>query len=422
MGYRTVGYDIVQATLAKEEAMPSFEYSAKSKDAQTVQGRIIAEDREDAVEKINQMELLPIQVQEVALSKRRIVGSRFGRIRTRAVYHFSRQMVNLLKGGIPILRALEIIAHQQKNPDYRYLLESIHLGIREGRSFSECLEEYPDIFPTFYTAMVKAGEESGTLQEVMAELAQYLKNRNEITAKVQNAFVYPALMGCLGLGSVVFILTYVLPKLAVVYKQFGQALPLPTLIVIRISNFLIHGWMVLALLVLVVMGLVIRLNKSVPFRLRLSRMKLECPGIGQFLLKVDLMRFSRTLGLLVRSGVPIVRGVHLAIQTVENELIRTELEKCREDLIAGHSFGESLRQIKYMPDMVGYLIAVGEESGNMAGSLEDIAETYHQETDDALKVMTTLLEPLLIIVVGSIIGLIVIAMLLPIFNLDMMVS
>jgi len=402
--------------------MPSFEYKAKNKDAQTVNGRIIAEDREDAVEKINQQGLLPIQVQQVALSKNRVIGGRFGRIRARTVYHFSRQMVHLLKGGIPILRALEIIAHQQKKVEYRYLLESLHLGIREGRSFSDCLQEYPEIFPPFYTAMVKAGEESGTLQEVMAELADYLKSRSEVAAKVQNAFVYPVLMAFLGLGSVIFILTYVLPKLAVVYQQFGQALPLPTVIVMRISHFLIHAWMYLALLILIGVGSIIQLNKSEAFRLRLSQMKLKCPGVGNFLLKVDVLRFSRSLALLLRSGVPIVRGVQLAIQTVENAQMRQELESCREELIAGHSFGESLRRIKFMPEMVGYLVAVGEESGDMAGSLEDIAETYHQETEDALKVMTTLLEPLLIILVGSVIGMIVIAMLLPIFNLDMMVS
>ncbi len=402
--------------------MPSFEYKAKDKEAQTVNGRIIAEDREDAVEKINQMGLLPVSVEAIALNKGRIIGGRFGRMGSKTVYHFSRQMVNLLKGGIPILKALEIIAHQQKNLEVKHLLESLHLGIREGRSFSDCLEEYPGIFPPFYTAMIKAGEESGTLHDVMAELAAYLKTRHEIAAKVQNAFVYPALMAFLGTGSVVFILTYVLPKLAVVYNQFGQALPAPTRIVIQISDFFIHGWMYLALGALAALGAWIRITKSPAFRLRLSRIKLEFPAIGSFLLKVDILRFCRTLGLLLRSGVPIVRGVHLAIQTVDNEEIRGELEKCRQEMIAGHSFGETLRQIKFMPDMVGYLIAVGEESGNLAGSLEDIAETYHQETDDALKVMTTLLEPILIILVGSIIGMIVIAMLLPIFNLDMMVS
>ena len=402
--------------------MPSFTYSAKQKDAQTVSGRIIAEDKNDAVEKINQLGLVPVHIEEAHASHGRQAGLSSQRLRILSLYHFSRQLSNLLRGGVPVLRALEIIAVQQKNAAYRQVIESLHLGIRSGRSLSDCLQEYPHLFPSYYMAMVRAGEESGNLKEALGELSLYLKSRGETAAKVKNAFIYPALMAVLGCGSVVFILTYVLPKLSSLYKQFGQSLPGPTQVVVALSDFLVHGWLWLLVVLLAAFGLLRRIFAAPQVKLRWAKSKLRWPGVGPFLVKVDTLRFCRTLGILLKSGVPVIRAVQLAIDVVDNECIRTELEKCREALVAGRSFGDSIRQAELLPDMVGYLIAVGEESGNMVSSLEDIVEVYRQETEDALKVMTALLEPLLIIVVGSIIGLIVIAMLLPVFQLDMMVT
>lgn len=402
--------------------MPSFVYKAKQKDARTVNGQVIAADREEAIEKLNQMELLPIEVEELAGSRRGGKAGGPGPGKFQTLYSFSRQLGNLLKGGVPILKALEIITRQQRTAHYRNIIESLQLGIRGGKTLSDGLAEYPQTFPPFYIAMVKAGEETGSLKETMADLAEYFRNRGEIAVKIRNAFLYPLLMALLGLGSVIFILTYVLPKLSVLYDQFGQALPGPTRFVMKISELFINGWpgMVLA----VVVGLLFLKNSgsSRRARLRAGRIKLQLPVIGPFLLKVEFMRFCRTLELLLKSGVPIVRAVQMAIPVVDNEQIRADLEKCRERLLAGGSLAESLREVKALPDIVATLLAVGEESGNITESLHDIAENYRQETEESIKTMTTLLEPLLIIIVGSVIGFIVIAMLLPIFNLDMMVS
>jgi len=402
--------------------MPSFRYKAKREDASTTSGQVIAANREEAIDKINQMRLVPIQVEEITPGGGSGNRGGLGSIKARHVCQFTRQLFHLLKGGVSILKALEILAHQQKSPAMRDMLESLHIGIRDGRSFSGCLTAYPGIFPPFYTAMVKAGEESGNLKDIVGDLADYLKGRQEINAKVTNAFMYPALMSVLGLGSVTFILTYVLPKLSVLYKQFHQALPVPTRVVMALSNFFIHHWIEIGLVLLIGWLSAYRFCRSPQGRLKLGQWQLGLPVIGPFLIKVDMMRFCRTLGLLLKSGIPIVRAVQLAVPVVKNEQLRAHLAQCREDLIAGRSFTDSLKEIRLLPETFALIIAIGEESGDLTQVLFDTHENYNLETSEALKTMTTLLEPLLIIVVGSVIGFIVIAMLLPIFQLDMMVS
>ena len=213
-----------------------------------------------------------------------------------------------------------------------------------------------------------------------------------------------------------------MPKITSLFANLYQALPAPTLFVMKVSLFFLNDWIWLALFIVIFMLVVKQLEKSPAARMFKSQLKLKVPFLGIFLLKVDLARFCRSFELLLRSGLPILQSLHLSISMANNELIRSELEKCKEDLTAGKSLGESIKKIKFFPAIMGHLIVVGEESGAIATTLHEISEAFEQETEETMKIMTTYLEPFMIIAVGGVVGIIVIAMLLPIFQLDVFVN
>lgn len=398
--------------------MPVFQYKAKNKSAETVYGQVIADHREAAIEKVNELGLLPVHVEDQVVTRRQKQRFMIRRVGSRDLYFFSRQLVILLKAGVPILQSLDIIAAQIKDWHFKDIVQNVRLDIKEGTSFSNALSAYPEVFSGVYVAMAKAGEESGTLKETVAEMAAYQQRQAAFNSKVRTALAYPLFMLVFGIGTVVFILTFVMPKITGLFTHLNQALPVPTVIVMKLSVFFLEYWMWLALLILVFITVMNQAEKSSAFRIFKSRLKLNTPFLGDFLLKVELARFCRAFELLIKSGLPILRALHLAVPLIGNQVMRDELAQCEDDLAAGKAFGESIKKIKILPPIAGHLIAVGEESGSIVISLHEIAEAFEQETEETMTIMTTYLEPLMIIVVGGIVGLIVIAMLLPIFQLD----
>lgn len=400
--------------------MPLFHYKAKMKDAQTVLGQIQAQTREEAVEKINALGLIPVLVDEENSDGLKTSSQplRPQKIPARELYFFSRQLANLIKAGIPILRTLELIAAQIKNPYFKRVIDVIYSEVRDGKSFSDSLAEHPQIFSNFYVTMIRAGEESGNLKSMVVDVANYLHEQSQIASKVRSALAYPLFMGLFGVGTVVFILTYVMPNISSIFVNFNQELPLPTRMVMAVSDYLIHQWSWLLVGILVIFVLIKQWDRSPEGRLYKSQVLLKTPFLGPFILKVELARFCRTLQLLLKSGISIVRAMQLSTPVVGSEVIARELRKCQDDLLAGRSLGGSFKSLKIVPVLLGDLIVVGEESGSLGATLNDIAETYEQDTNESIKLMTTLLEPAMILAVGSVIGVIVIAMLLPIFALD----
>lgn len=400
--------------------MALFQYKAKRKDAQTVLGQMEAQSKDEAVEKINQLGLTAVFVEEGKAGGNPVldVKARPQKIPSKELYSFSRQLANLIKSGIPILRTLELIAAQTRDRYFKKVIENISLDVKDGKSFSQSLGEYPLIFSSFYVTMVKAGEESGNLKVMVADLASYLDEQQKTLSKVRSALAYPLFMGVFGAGTVIFILTYVMPNITSIFVNFDQQLPLPTRIVMAVSDFLIHNWIWMAAGIGVAAGLIKQWDRSKEGRIYKSQVILSTPFLGPFILKVELSRFCRTLQLLLKSGIPIVRAMQLSTPVVGNQVLAQELSKCQDDLLAGRSLGGSFKNLRVVPPMLGDLVVVGEESGSLSATLNDIAESYEQEIDESVKLLTTLLEPAMILAVGSIIGGIVIAMLLPIFQLD----
>jgi len=397
--------------------MPNFHYKAKNEKAETVSGKVFAENKAEAIDQIGHMKLVPVTVEEEVQTKiSRRLGS--GKVSLKELYNFSRQLSSLLKAGIPLIRALQIIQDQVSNAYFHKILGEISAEIKNGKTFSDALTHYPKVFSYLFVAMVRAGEEGGSLREMLLNISEYQKNQIEINSKVSTALAYPLVMLILGVTTVLFMFIYVMPKITGLFDGTQKELPLPTTLVLGISEFLRHSWMGLLLVFFVILFFYLRWIKSAKGRKVIDKMQLKIPIYNNFILKLELARFCRTLHLLIASGISLLRAMQLASRLVSNECVRSDLNACLADLAAGSSFGQGLKKSQIIPSIMGDLIAIGEESGSLVDSLKDIAESYEQETNEILKVITTLLEPLMIVVVGGIIGFIVFSVLLPIFQMD----
>jgi type II secretory pathway component PulF len=397
--------------------MTTFVYKAKKNSSETVTGTIKALNRDEAIELINQLGLLPVSVDpekgEIAES-----SSKIARIKNKELYLFSRQLANLLKSSVSLIKALSIIGDQTTHPYFKKIVTDICWEVKNGKSFSESLSAYPDIFSTLYLTMIRAGEESGNLHGMLESIAKYQRSQEEIYSKVRLALAYPLFMLIVGVGTIYFVLSVVFPKMAGLFDNLGDNLPLATSILLSISQAITQRWYFIVLVIFVSGFIISRWAISEKGKAMLSRLILNTPLFGELVLKVDLARFCRTMVMLNHSGVSLLRALQISIPLIGNQLIRDKFSKAKEQLEGGESLGESLKDFTYIPKMMTHLITIGEEAGNLDGVLTEIADTFEQETDEKIKIMTTLLEPLMILIIGTVIGFIVFAMLLPIFQAD----
>jgi len=324
----------------------------------------------------------------------------------------------LIKSGIGILPALTIISKQSRSQYLKEIFGNIQNDVRNGKSLSSSLSEYPKVFPSLYIAMVKSGEGTGTLQESLLRIANYRQREEEILSRVRSALAYPVLMAFVGAGTIVFMLTYVIPRLMKVFERLGQELPLPTKILISISSGLQQWWFWILVSLIIVIYILKQGSKTKAQKAFLSQLKLKFPVLGDFIHKNELAKLSRTLELLIKSGIPILKAIEISIPILGNEVLKSELMLSYKKLEEGESFGRSLENSKLFPGFMTSLIIVGEASGRLDEALGEIASSYERDTDEAVKVMTSLLEPIMILVMGVIVGFIVMAMLLPIFEIS----
>jgi len=401
--------------------MPIYKYRAKKGPDSTMEGRIEAENKEEAIEKLSQMGYVPVRVQESESTIQAVSSFRVtGRIRSREITIFSRQLSSLIKSGVPILRAINIISEQSDNPHFKNVLSNIHNQIRDGKAFSLALISYPSVFSEFYISMVRTGEDSGTLQEVLLRITDYRQQQDEFLSKIRTALAYPILMAIVGIATIIFMLTYVMPRLTQIFINLGQELPLPTKILIALSSRFQQSWFWMILTVGLLWFIFKQQTKTETLRVASSRFRLSLPIFGEFSLKTELARFSRSLELLIKSGLPILKAIQVSIPILRNEVIKRHLLQSYRELEQGGSLGKSLKKSKLFPAFMTNLISVGEESGRLDEALSEIGRTYERDINDTIKVMSTLLEPMMILVMGLVVGFIVVAMLLPIFQINVM--
>ncbi len=400
--------------------MPSFIYKAKDAAARTVTNRISAGNQEEAMEMLIAQGLVPVSIEEANSEGVLVSNIRASRIKPKELYLFTKQLGGLIKSGVALLKALEVIAAQTKNRYFAKVLGDTAIGVKTGRAFSSCLSDYPDVFSALYVAMIRVGEEMGHLKEVLADIADFQKRQDEMSSKVTSAMVYPLVMLSVGAGAIFFILTFVLPKISAIFAATGEQLPLPTLIVMKVSHFFREHWIILGVTVLLLLVLFNRWRKSSIGKIMMGYWLLKIPYIRELVLKADIARFSRTVYLLLDSGLSLVRSIEVSAPTIYNPQLRVDMLQCAQGLNAGENLAGCLRKSQYLPEIFTQILSIAEESGALNDALKDIAESCESDVNEAVKVMTTLIEPMMILGVGLVVGFIVFAMLLPIFSMDIM--
>ena len=408
--------------------MTLYHYTAKKGPSEIVEDEVEAESRDKAVATVEAMGYFPIKVLEVmpaqapgeipskapAEEKPHFVS----KVGSRALDTFIWQLASLMRSSIPLLRALTLIAKQTKHKVLKTVIEDLGNRIRQGELLSEAMGKYPGIFNNLTMSMIRTGEKGGSLDEVLYKLAEHREKEQEMKRKIQSALAYPMMVVATGVGTIFLMFTFFLPKLTKLFAGMKQELPLPTKVLIAMSGFMSCYWYVFIIGLVFLIVAITKKTSGNKKKLTLDALALWVPFINKFVTTSEMARFSRALGLLLKNGIPIHESLLLATNTVDNLILKTRLTEASEAIISrGCTLSESFNRSGIFPEFLLSMIAVGEESGKLEESLEQIASSYEKEVDQTIKVMVSMVEPLLILSVGGIVGFIVFAMLLPILNM-----
>jgi len=341
-----------------------------------------------------------------------------GKVTTKDIVIFSRLLSTMINAGLPLLQGLTIVAEQAENPDFRAVMTKIRDDISNGVSLSEAMGKYPKAFNTLYVNMVKAGEQGGILDLIFERLSEYMEKAEGVTRKVKSAMMYPIVVMSVAVLVVIFLMVKVVPTFADVFTSFGAKLPLPTQIIIDVSDFLSSMKAIILLVVLVGLGVAISLyRKTKAGAYNWDKMILKLPVFGVLARKAAVAKFARTFGTLIKSGVPIMDALETVAKTSGNLVVERALNKARDSVREGKTLTQPLKESGIFPPMVTQMINVGEETGALDAMLSKIADFYEDEVDAAVEGLTSIIEPILIVFLGVTIGFIVVAMFMPMFEL-----
>ncbi|MCK5505502.1 MAG: type II secretion system F family protein [Thermodesulfovibrionia bacterium] len=401
--------------------METYYYEATNKEGSIVTGTIEVANERLAVDRIQDMGYFPIQVSK-AIERESIVNRLLSfvrdRIREKDIMAFTYQLGVLLEAGFNLDRSLSILSDLTEKKKLKELLKKVNSYVRSGRSFSDALSRFPSIFPLFYVNMVKAGEAGGFLEDVISRMAVYLENSQELKDDVRSALIYPLLLIIAGGGAVIVLLTFVVPQFTKIFTDMGETLPLPTVILLFISNTLVNYWWIILLFSSGIFLSARRYLKSENGRRYWDSLKFRIPVLGRLFKEVAVSRFARTLGTLLESGVPILNAFQIVKGTLGSEKISGIIYSVREAARKGRGISESLRNSDIFPPIAVHMITVGEETGRLDEMLIKIADRFDIEVRTTVKRLLSLLEPALILIMGVLVGFIVIAMLIAIFSIN----
>jgi len=400
--------------------MPKFNYRAKKTSGEVIEGVLEADNRKLVINRLQSMRYFPLSVVEAGGSglQREISLKVFERIRTRDLANFTRQVSDLLRSGLPLSRCLNVLVEQTKNEKLREVIRSLRSSVSGGSTLAEALGQHPKVFSELYVNMVHAGEVSGSLDAVMERLADFTESELETRNKIISAMAYPAIMITVGIAVVIVLLTFVIPRFTLMFEEMDQQLPAITLLLVGISNFLKFYWWVLLGGAFLLGFLYRRYNATPEGRLQVDTFKLKIPVVSDFLRKREIAKFARTMGTLLANGVPILKTLEIVEAVMSNKVLAQQIVNVRENIREGEKVSDRLGEGGVFPPMVVNMVAIGEETGSLEQTLERIARAYEGDTERAMRSLTTMIEPLLILLMGGVVGFIVIAMILPIFMLS----
>lgn len=401
--------------------MPRYNYTAKLDPRNIIQAVIEAESRQDAINKITKLGYFPVSVQPEIINEQSGGISRFWKSSAKDLVLFTRQLASLIDSGVNIINGMNIISSQASNKYFKFVLLDVLSKIKDGKSLSDSLSSYPQIFSPLYCAMIRVGEAAGSLNSTLLRLADFLEKEQEVKDTLRSSLVYPAFILVVGFLTVFILLVFVIPRLVGMFEDLGQALPLPTKILIDSSAFLNSYWWIIIILSVLSVFLSRRIIENSRGKVLWDNFKLKLIFLGPIILKNELSRFCRTLSLLLSSGIPISPALDVSTSIINNQVLKTEIQNFKERIANGASLSAVFKGSKLFPDFVTSIVSIGEETGNMDKSLLRIAQDYEKEVDRIIKTLIRLLEPLIILVMGLIVGFIVLSMLLPIFEINLIV-
>jgi len=402
--------------------MPFFQYKAVTAEGRVVEGTLEAPDRQGAVARLEEQGQLPIKVfsgddQGVFGSDLKLPWQR-KRVPRGELLIFTQELSALLQAGLPLDRCLTILTDLTENAYLREIVGNLLKEIKGGKSLSEGLALYPQVFPKLYINMIRAGEISGALDSILSRVTEYLENAEELSSYLISSLIYPVILALVGSGSIIVMMTFVVPKFAAIFENAGAPIPLPMRILLAFSAVFTGYWWLLLLLGIIGAVSLRRSLKSESGRLNWDRRLLQLPLLGGLMRKLEVSRFSRTLGTLLRSAVPMLQSISIVREVVANTVILSSMDAIVSGVKKGDGLAKPIRDAKIFPPFAVHLLEVGEETGRLDDMLLQIAETYDRDLRNTTKRLIALFEPAMILVMGLIIGAMVVSMLYSIFSIN----
>jgi type IV pilus assembly protein PilC len=407
--------------------MPKFSYTAVDARGKQANGFVEANDQNDAITQIRQLGFYPQRLDEARETDEVAVGSDNkplakkggGKVKSKTLTIFTRQLATLIEAGLPLMRSLNTLAKQERNPVMRSTMAQLAAGVESGGTFSEALAQHPRIFDKLYVNMVKAGELGGVLEIVLNRLAEFQEKSQKIKGKVVSAMVYPLVVLVIAGAILTFLLIFIVPKFQQIFQDAlpGKPLPAVTVFVINCSDLLVEQWyFVIAAIAIVVFGYkaLASMPAGVVF---LGKVALKIPVFGDLTSKTAISRFARTLGTLISSGVPILQALNITRDTAGNIIVANAINKIHDSVKEGESVVGPMESSKVFPPMVTSMVQVGEETGQLPDMLVKVADVYEAEVDNVVTSLTSILEPIMIVMLAVIVGTIVIALFMPMVGL-----
>lgn len=396
--------------------MPIFIYKAKSRSGRTMKGDLDAPSIEFAENILRRKGFTNVRLKP---KPKDLLEGTFleGSVDSRAMVVFSRQFATMINAGVPILQALQIMCEQTENPKLRRKLYTVRTDIEGGSSLYEALKKHPDVFDALYTNMVNAGEAGGILDQVLTRLAEYIEKAAKLKAKIKGAMIYPAVIVTVAVAVIAVILIFVIPTFEQMFRDFGSGLPAPTQFVIDLSNFVTSNALYLIVGFIAFLVGFRYFYKWEKGQILVDRWVLFLPVFGPLLRKAAVAKFSRTLSTMVSSGVPILNALDIVSKTSGNKTVERGVIEARKSIAEGQTLAEPLDETGVFPPMVIHMISIGEATGALDAMLSKIADFYDDEVDVAVDALTAMLEPLMIVFLGVVVGGLVISMYLPIFSI-----
>jgi len=407
--------------------MPVYEYTALDGSGKSVNGIIDADSPVAARQRLRGSGIFPVDVKETSSRPRDLrsgpvsVSALLKRIKPGEVSVATRQLSILLGAGVPLVASLDALISQITNPLLKKIVAQIKESVNEGNSLAFALSSHPRIFSSIYVNMVRAGEASGSLDVVLERLADLGEYQQALRSRFKAALAYPVFMFFIGTLVLFFLITFIVPNITQIFREMHHTLPIPTVVLISVSNFLKSFWWLILLATAVGIVIIRQLKNTPRGRYVWDEVKLRIPVLGPISNKMAVARFGRTLGSLLKAGVPLISALQIVRNIVNNVIIADVIDNTVDEIQAGKSLASPLAQSRWFPSIVVQMISVGEQSGELETMLSKIADTYDRDVESQIMAMTSMLEPVMILVMGLIVGFVVISILLPIFEMNQMI-